>query len=136
MARVGLSEVARRRGYYELALQQIDAGLADDRMDAVDTPVALERTREKLVREQIRVAELEDAVKTWTAITRGERRAGPHLRRTAVGGGGRSSCNATRRKEPRGARDAGVHAVPRRPFPRGARDVLRAFPRRRTRRCC
>lgn len=60
-ARMGLAEVARRRGNYELGLGQLDAALADPRVDAPDTK-RLQEFRDRLVAERREAADLERRV--------------------------------------------------------------------------
>lgn len=65
-ARMGLAEVARRRGEYELALGQLDTALADPRVDAADRK-RLQELRDRLVVERQQVVDLEQLVATAEA---------------------------------------------------------------------
>ena len=66
-ARRGLAEVARRRGQYELALQQMDGALADERLDARERR-QLQSYRQTLSDEFERLAQLEQIRDSGEAI--------------------------------------------------------------------
>jgi len=65
-ARLGLAEVARRRGLYDQALGQIDLALSDPRMDST-TRNRTEEYRSRVASERTRVAALERRVRDGEA---------------------------------------------------------------------